>query len=327
MVSAIIITAILIALAICVALIILCAGEFRRRIPILLYHRIRPDGEPDQERIYLVYTSAFEEQMQYLHDEGYSTISLYELQAYIQEGKELPEKPIILTFDDGYLSTYKYAYPIMRKYGFTATVFVTSDTSAKVFDSYRSFDPPLTKEQVRELSENGFSIQAHSVTHRPMTELTAEQITWELSESKKQLEEIIGTPVEFLAMPLGFYSKTVKRISKKLGYKAVIHNAKGTNNSKSDLHALRRIPVERDFDLPAFIKSFGRVAACQWRVIGRVKEIPKLVLSPSRYVKLRDWLQTSWLGYFTTFQGVKIILAAFALFLLAIVAIIYFSSV
>jgi peptidoglycan/xylan/chitin deacetylase (PgdA/CDA1 family) len=210
----------------------------------------------------------------------------------------------------------------MQKYGFTGTVFVTSDSSTEVFDPYRSFDSPLTRVQIKELAENGFSIQSHCVTHRPMTELLEEEIKRELVESKNQIEEITKKPVDFLAMPGGFYNKVVKKIAKEVGYKAVIHNAKGTNNAKSDLYALRRIPVERDFNLSDFASSFGRLAACQWRIMGRIKELPGLILGPSRGVQLRNWLQHTRLGYFTTFRGIRITSIIFFLLILIIAAII-----
>src|SRR5437867_12744919 len=114
------------------------------------------EGEEDKyDRAYFCYDTAFDEQMNYLHQERYTTISLDDFLAFQEGRKSLPAKPIILTFDDGFMSNYLYAFPILKKYGMKATIFVTLDPNCQNFRKYADVDLPLTREQMIEMSDYG----------------------------------------------------------------------------------------------------------------------------------------------------------------------------
>src|SRR5215831_7301046 len=116
------------------------------RVPALLYHHFaskkhrRNDTLENYDPVYFCYDTAFDEQMKYLHDEGYTTISLDDFVAFQNGKKRLPPKPIIVTFDDGFMSNYVFAFPILKKYGMTATIFVTLDPTAENFKKYAQTD-------------------------------------------------------------------------------------------------------------------------------------------------------------------------------------------
>ena len=278
--------------------------EFRKdRVVALLYHRHIPsDDKADCERIGACYADRFEEQMRYLAENGYQTISLDDFVVWCRGEKRIPDKSIIITMDDGYLSNYRYAYPALRKYNLTATIFVTPDNGSGHFKRLRRIDQALTEEKMKEMSDNGVSIQSHGMTHRWLSELSPEEIEWELKESKAALERITGKPIDYLAIPGGAYNKKVERIARRVGYKAIFPNRKGTNNPKSDLYSLRRIVVERDFTLVDFQKLFNPFTALQIRIIGFFKNLPLVLLGAKRTNQLRNRLIKSPTGILFSYR-------------------------
>lgn len=281
------------------------AQEYRKdRVPALLYHHFASkvnDSKHEQgnyDPVYFCYDTAFDEQMNYLHREGYTTISLGDFVAF-QEGKRpLPAKPIIITFDDGFMSNYLYAFPVLKKYGLTATIFVTLDPNSPNYKKYAHVDSPLTQEQIKEMSEYGISIESHSMTHPYLSRLNPEVVRWELEESKKRLQDILGKPVDYLAIPSGAYDRTVKKLVKGAGYKATFCMLKGSNNKQSDRFALRRLVVGRDFTLEDFSRILQPATACYLRLTSSMQNFLLLSLGPGGLDKLRNALYQSNLGKF-----------------------------
>lgn len=269
------------------------------RVPALLYHQLISKEKVDRgelvnhERVYVTYDSSFADQMGYLHQQGYTTITLDELVAF-QEGKRpLPARPIVLTFDDGFMSNYLYAFPILKRYGMKATIFVTPDRESQNFKKYAHIDAPLSSEQIREMSEHGISIESHGMTHRYLTELSPEVTRWELEESKKVLETITQKPVRFLAVPSGAYNRLVRRLARECGYEAVFCMLKGTNNKGSDRYALRRLVVARDVSLNDFRNLLSPAPAIRLRLMSCAQNILLHVLGPGGIDKLRHSLYRS----------------------------------
>lgn len=177
-----------------------------KEIPILYYHSI--DREVGNEL--RIPAEEFEAHLKFLYQAGYQSITLHELYQHFYEGRELPEKPFALTFDDGYADNYSKAFQIAKKYGFTGTVFMVS--------GWIGGEGYLTKDQICEMSKAGWQIEAHTVSHPNLNELTAKQLENELRESKRQLEEILNHPVNYLAYPFGTYTEQIIQESKAAGY-------------------------------------------------------------------------------------------------------------
>ena len=137
----------------------------------------------------------FKKQMQYLHDEGYHTITMDELYDYMTKGTELPDKPVLITFDDGYIDNYKYAFPILKEYNMKATLFMI--TSA--FGESRF----VNVEQLKEMQANGIDIQSHTVNHKDLRNMSLDQARDELISSKAVLEDRMKHPVRYIAYPGG----------------------------------------------------------------------------------------------------------------------------
>jgi len=269
--------------------------EYRKdRVPALLYHHFAPktqqseDQQHNYDPVYFCYDTAFDEQMNYLHREGYRTISLNDFTAF-QDGKQpLPDKPIIITFDDGFMSNYLYAFPVLKKYDLTATIFTTVDPNCRNFRKYAGIDSPLTQEQIKEMSDYGIAIESHSMTHPYLSRLKPEVARWELEESKSRLQDILGKPVHYLAIPSGAYDRAVKRLVKKAGYRAAFCMLKGTNNKDTDPFALRRLVIGRDFTLEDFSRILQPAAACYLRLTSSVQNFLLHCLGPTGLDMLRS---------------------------------------
>ena len=201
------------------------------KILVLNYHQIGENFTP-----LCIPTHLFDEQMAYLKDNGYITITPEELYEGIEGTMVLPERPVLITFDDGYVDNYNNALPILKKHGMRATVFVVP--------GFTSVQPNyLTWEQLKEMEKNGFSIQSHTLNHRALEELPDDEIRAELLNSKTMLEKNLGHPVDFLAYPTGTYNLHIAGIAKDVGYKAAYTIKYGEVDKGSNIYALERIPI------------------------------------------------------------------------------------
>lgn len=231
-------------------------------IPILMYHKVNPDPKtgglglrvpPDQ----------FEWQMKYLHRNGYQSISLTDVMDHFQKGKHLPDKPIVITFDDGYKDNYDFAYPIMQKYGYTGTIFVVSKAigNTNFFDVEKHLQPVnkiMDWNEIKELDRAGFVIGAHTVDHPHLAEVSPEVARYQIEESKRALEHGLKKPVEVLAYPYGSYNDTVAQITQKAGYRAAVTTELGLAKPTSDPFKLKRIRVTGHYSNEKFIEELHR---------------------------------------------------------------------
>ena len=207
-------------------------SENGTKVLILNYHKI------DNTFISLaVRPDDFDTQMKYLSENGYHTISPDELYESLAGTGELPDNPVMITFDDGYEDNYVNAYPILKKYGFKATIFVVTSFLDKNKKGYMSWD------QAREMDANGISIQSHTVDHKSMTDLTDDQLRMELVDSKKKAEKELGHPVNYMAYPTGTYNLHIAQMVKEAGYKAAFTIKYGNVDKASNIYALERVPI------------------------------------------------------------------------------------
>lgn len=251
-------------LATVVALLLLAGASFvfyvyvqehrADRIPALLYHRLIEKDRFDRgeirstERSYVAFDAFFAAQMRALKEAGFTTLDLDDYLAIRRGGLPRPERPILVTFDDGFRSVYLHAFPVLKGLGMKATVFMTPDRSSGNFAKNAPLDGPLSDDDLREMQANGVAIESHGMTHRYLTDLDDDTVRWELAESRRALEAALGKPVRYLAIPSGAYNGTIRRLARETGYAAVFSMGKGTMNLRSDLFALKRLVVGRDLD-------------------------------------------------------------------------------
>lgn len=201
-------------------------------VPVLNYHQIN-----DEAHNALTLSSyEFDAQMAYLYKAGYTTISPDQLLDHLQYGTELPPNPILITFDDGYEDNYRVAYPILQKYHFKATIFLITDFVGHNgrYVSWR---------QVREMQDNGFSFQSHTLSHILLAKASDEEIASQLTRSKEALEWHLGKKVEYLAYPGGSYDQRVINLTKQAGYRGAFTINLGRSTKECGFFTLNRIPI------------------------------------------------------------------------------------
>ena len=198
-------------------------------IPILYYHSIK--SVPKNELC--MSPEKFEKQIAYLSTHGYHSVTLTQLYNYFYGNGKLPEKPIVITFDDGYKDNYTTAFPILRKYYFNATVFVIT--------SNVGHNNNLSWDQLRDLTSNGWLVESHTVSHYDLTELDSGKLAQELNDSKTSLEKQLGLNVDYFAYPSGRFNEKVKIAVKNAGYLMAFTTKRGWADRTADPFLIHRV--------------------------------------------------------------------------------------
>lgn len=212
----------------------------------LMYHRFVAQGAFDrlskEQQAYAITPERFEDHLRILAEAGRDVIALSDAIAFAKGERDLKRDSILLTIDDGCESALTIAAPILKKYGMTATLFVTTDPSAYVFgcDAGRCNDPRLGRKQIRAWCDMGFDIGSHGVTHRPLNSLPDSELMAELVVSKRKLESLAGREVAALAVPRGRWDDRVQRTARESGYEAVFTSKRGRVESGAGLFGLAR---------------------------------------------------------------------------------------
>lgn len=229
------------------------------RIPILMYHSISRKDEGKRHAYYRTSANAtvFAEQLQFLHDHGYQPIGVREAVQLMEGAAQGPEKPVVLTFDDGYEDFYTTAFPLLRRFGYSATVFLPT---AYIGETARYFKGAkcLTWGQVRELRNSGIEFGSHTVTHPQLRTLNIEQVEYEIRCSKDTIEETVGCPVKSFSYPYAFpeadgtFRGRLRTILEGAGFENGVSTILGTVSRSSDHFFLERLPVSSADDLRFF---------------------------------------------------------------------------
>lgn len=210
-------------------------------VPVLNYHQVNNK----YQTVLTMKPENFDEQMKYLHDNDYHSITQEEFDAYMSGDGDLPDRPVKITFDDGYIDNYKEAYPILKKYGFTATIFVITDLVGK--PGY------LTWPMIQEMGADGIQFGSHTISHKPLTSFDRNGVRRELQESKKIIEAHTGQPCTYIAFPEGKFNDVVMEETKKAGYKYAFSVETGRDFPWDDHYELDRVPM---FEGPISFKHF-----------------------------------------------------------------------
>jgi len=215
---------------------------------ILLYHEVTDFPERTKQIRKMspaasLLTKQFEEQMALLSEIANTRVVTAD---DIFNKAEDDAKKIVLTFDDGFIGNYLFAFDILERYGFKATFFITVDDVSK--DRYMSW------EQIAALHKSGHLIQSHTMTHPMLGECEESEITYELETSKRIIEDKIGSPVKYLSLPYGSLNERVIAIAKQIGYKAIFTSSYNHGNSDSELYQFGRIQVKDIYPLKKFVR-------------------------------------------------------------------------
>ena len=209
------------------------------RIPVLMYHYVStPPADADIYRVDLsVPAELLAEQLDRLQAEGYTTISPYDLVEALQRGRELPAKPILITFDDGYRDNYENAYPLLRERGMQATIFVVTDFIDEERPAY------LTWDMARELVANGVAIESHGRNHMGLADKDDDYLVWQALGSLETIEHELGVRPRFVSYPAGEHDQRTIDVFHSAGYWAGFTTDQGTAQRSDAPFQLERIRI------------------------------------------------------------------------------------
>ncbi len=198
--------------------------------PILAYHRVHPTAGSDTPSLS---PEAFERQMSLL-EKRWRPIPLSTLVDWLEGKQTLAPKAVVVTFDDGTDDHFSYAYPILKRHGIPATVFmITGNVGLSGF---------LSPKQIRQMGQGGITFGSHTFGHAYLPSLTPPEIRKELESSKKQLEDL-GLSIDFLSYPAGGFTQAVIQSAQEAGYRAACTTNRGFRRFPIDRWALRRITM------------------------------------------------------------------------------------
>lgn len=220
-------------------------------VPVLMYHKI--NSYYQEASLYRILPDEFDWQMQYLKEHGYHTVDLGAVLDHFQKGQSLPAKPIVITFDDGFRDNYLYAYPILQKYGFTATIFVVTNTVA----SPETTNMMLNWDQIREMADNGITIGCHTLDHENLVRVDLAEAKRQIADAKNVLQEQLGRKIDFFAYPFGEHNPDVENIVRGSGFRAAVTVNPEPVSTADNPFALNRMGIYSNLDRPGFIEKVG----------------------------------------------------------------------
>lgn len=216
--------------------------------PVLAYHKIDQPTADIKLRGAFTSPKNFAKQMAYLKRRDFEFYTAAELIEFYRNNGAFPKKSVALTFDDGWKDNYTFAFPILKDFGIKATVFLVPScvgkTTAKVVADGESAREHLSAENILEMSEYGIEFGSHTLNHKLLHQISPEEIEFEVTESKREIENLLQKPCQTFAYPAGFYTEAAQRTVEKAGYIAAFSTVYGDDANVS-LYALNRIEILR----------------------------------------------------------------------------------
>lgn len=213
------------------------------RVPVLMYHSINTNSSNNL----IITPREFEKQIKWLKENEFTSLSLPELYSILTTGKNVPLKPIVLTFDDGYEDNYTKAYPILKKYNFKATIFLITNTIGQ---------PSRLKEnQIREMYANNIDFQSHTVSHNELNRLSYKKQLEELICSKETIKKLLNKNTDYLCYPVGKYNEDTIKSLREAGYKMAFTTKQGYAKLSDGLYTIKRIRMWPGINMRVFINA------------------------------------------------------------------------
>lgn len=223
-------------------------GAYAARMPILMYHYVSdPPADADIYRTDLSVSPAeLRRQLTYLRDNGYTTITLYDLARALANRQALPPKPVILTFDDGYRDNYTNAFPLLREFGMRGVFFLVTDFIDSGNPNY------MTWEMAAEMARAGMSMEIHTRTHPNLTELKPEDVIYQVQGAQQIIAQRTGVTPRFVAYPGGFFNEAIVGQMRDLDLWGGVTTRFGYSHLYRKRFELERIRMRYTTTLPVF---------------------------------------------------------------------------
>ncbi len=248
-------------------------------IKVVMYHQIIGDEDPAPHLWFRLRVSRFREHLGWLDRRGFTTITFEDYRLFQQGVLNLPKRPVILTFDDGYYDNYKYAFPLLKQYGMKAVMFVLGNR--KITQNTWDRDPALSGErlmsdhEVIEMHQAGFEIGAHSYSHARLTELPRVAAWEEIYYSRMRLEALLNSPVNSFAYPFGILNQDIKSMVIDAGYTHACSVFSGPPTFDSDSFEIRRMTILHSTGSAGLgarlLLPYPHYQWTRWKVVGLLK--------------------------------------------------------
>ncbi|HVE58930.1 MAG TPA: polysaccharide deacetylase family protein [Pyrinomonadaceae bacterium] len=223
------------------------------KVPALLYHKVDLPTADVKIRGAFTAPQKFERQIAYLKKKGFEFYTASELIKFYRANGEFPRKAIAVTFDDGWKDNYRNAFPVLKKYGAKATIFLVTScigqTTDRVTADGEGVREHLSETDVREMSAGGIEFNSHSVSHSLFHQISEEDIKFEVNESKKIIENLTQKECSVFAYPAGFFTGFAKEAIKDAGYEGAFSTVYGDADN-FDIFALNRVEILRRDSFP-----------------------------------------------------------------------------
>ncbi len=265
-------------------------------VKVLIYHRVVEDRRVKLNYSWNVSPSQFRKHLELLDKWGFTYIDFEDYFLIRKEGLQLPKKPVILTFDDGYDDVYERVLPIMKEFGAKATLYTLGNRSitTNVWDEPKGVlgAALMDNSRIRELHESGFEIGSHSMSHLNLTKLQPDDAWREIVKSKEVLEDLLQAPVISFAYPFGALNEGLKDMVQAAGYEYGCGVFSGPPKFTSDLFNIRRIPITNRTHTVNFaakmLTPYEYYSWLRWEAADRLAHHTAMLNSWPRYTLLNE---------------------------------------
>lgn len=245
----------------------------RNSMNVLMYHRIVDDESRAQRHWTCVHVDNLAQQLHMLDRCGFTTITFNDYRLSLSGEVNLPRKPVVISFDDGYLDTYRLAFPVLRELGMKAVVFVVAGKNVKsnIWDRHIGVPPaPLLEPgHLVQMSREGIEIGSHSLTHPRLIDLPDDAAWEELSHSKLLLEMLLDSPINSISYPYGIVDTRIKNMAREAGYTIGCGVSSGPAHFGDDLMEVRRTAIKNSTGPLGFglrlLPLFQRYSFLRWK--------------------------------------------------------------
>jgi peptidoglycan/xylan/chitin deacetylase (PgdA/CDA1 family) len=209
-------------------------------VPILMYHSIS-EQVPEGNRL-VVSAKTFDRQMRFLRQHRYNVVPLALAALWVREKKKIPPKTVVITFDDGFKDNFTHAFPVLKKYGLNATLFIILDEVG------RPQGDRLSWEEIRTMRDSGlFHFGSHTFSEKPLIHIRSEEeVKRQIFASKRSLEEKLGTRVYAFSYPEGMFTPQIREWVKLAGYSLAVATNPGRKIPDDDVFALKRLRISEN---------------------------------------------------------------------------------